>query len=408
MDQLVRAVAVALDIVEGELLGASTHHGKRIAVLSVAMGKTFGMDDLSLSALATCALLHDSALTEYILAEREGHDPAMKLHCQAGQHNAEALLFNTNIEGFVLYHHERADGLGPFGKKEGEFPREAALIAIADMLDVSCHLQRIPPEGLAGIRQELRRGAGTQYTREAVRAMLDVLDESMLASLGDERIADTARRIIPEWITPVTDEKVFRIADLCARIIDYKSVFTKRHSVDIANRAWIMGGYYGYDKARRAELYLAAALHDIGKLATPGKILEKPGKLSDEEFLIIQDHVRRTYDLLKGIKGFEDICNTASRHHERLNGTGYPFGLKGDQLNFNDRLLAGIDVYQAVSEERPYHGRRSHGETMPVLYDMANADALDRDVVGDLDRVMAEFSDREVPAPEEVSLSGKS
>jgi HD-GYP domain-containing protein (c-di-GMP phosphodiesterase class II) len=167
------------------------------------------------------------------------------------------------------------------------------------------------------------------------------------------------------------------------------------------------GGYYGYDKSRRAELYLAAALHDIGKLVTPRKILEKPGKLNDEEFLIIQDYVRLTYELLKGIKGFESICNTASRHHEKLNGAGYPFGLKGDQLNFNDRLLAGIDVYQAVSEERPYHSRRNHGETMPILYAMADAGVLDRDVVGDLDKVMAEFSDREVPAPEEGSLSGK-
>jgi HD-GYP domain-containing protein (c-di-GMP phosphodiesterase class II) len=70
------------------------------------------------------------------------------------------------------------------------------------------------------------------------------------------------------------------------RIIDYKPVFTCRHSTQIANKAWLMGGYYGYDQALRAELYLAAALHDIGKLSTPVEILEKPGRrrLTDDEF----------------------------------------------------------------------------------------------------------------------------
>ncbi|MDR3139860.1 MAG: HD domain-containing protein [Treponema sp.] len=402
MDQLVRAVAAALDIVEGELLGASTHHGKRIALLALAMGRSLGMDAPSLSALAVCALLHDSALTEYILAERKQHDPAMKLHCLAGQRNAEALLFNADIAGFVLCHHERADGLGPFGKREGEFPRGAALIAIADMVDVACHLQRVSPERLAVIRQGIGREAGNQFTREAAGAMLDILDEEMLLSLRDDRIIDTVQEGVPQWITDIEDQRIFRIADLSARIIDYKSVFTKDHSEGIANRAWLMGEYYGYTGSRRMELYLAAALHDIGKLATPTAILEKPGRLTDEEFSVIKDHARQTYELLRGITGFESICNTASRHHEKLDGSGYPFGLKAGQLTFNDRLLAGIDIYQAVNEARPYHGKRSHKETMPILYAMADEGALDGTVVRDLDRVMAEFSDREIPPPEEA------
>ncbi|MDR0818621.1 MAG: hypothetical protein LBN43_03495, partial [Oscillospiraceae bacterium] len=95
MDQLIKSIATALDIVEGELLGATTHHGKRIATLCATMGKYLGLNETDLSALTTCALLHDSALTEYILAERQGHAPALASHCQEGQNNAERLLYNV-------------------------------------------------------------------------------------------------------------------------------------------------------------------------------------------------------------------------------------------------------------------------------------------------------------------------
>jgi HD-GYP domain-containing protein (c-di-GMP phosphodiesterase class II) len=399
MDQLVRAIAVALDIVEGELLGASTNHGKRIAVLSAAMGRHFGMNNKALSALTTCALFHDSALTEYIISEQREHDPAMKTHCEYGQRNAEALLFNTDIDGFVLYHHERPDGGGPFGMKEGEIPLEAAIIAIADMLDVANPLQRINPDDLHDLRMQIISGTGTQFAKKAAEALLAVLDEDTLRSLEDQRINETAEKAIPVWSVHVEDKAVFHIAALAARIIDYKSVFTRRHSVQIANRAWRMCLHYGYDKPLSAEVYLAAALHDIGKLQTPLHILEKPGKLTGEEFKVIMEHVYHTWAILKDTRGLEEICRIASGHHEKLDGSGYPFGKKADDLDFNTRLMACIDIYQAVSEERPYHERRSHEDTMPILYGMAEKGFIDKNIVMDIDTVMAPFSNQDVPPP---------
>jgi HD-GYP domain-containing protein (c-di-GMP phosphodiesterase class II) len=403
MDQLIKAIAVAFDIVEGELLGASTHHGKRIAVLSAAMGRCFDMTDSGLSALTTCALFHDSALTEYILAEREGSASALRLHCQYGQRNAESLLVRQKVDGFVLYHHERADGLGPFGKAEGEFPMEAELIAIADMLDVTHHLQTISPDRLPYIRDQITQNAGTRFTRRAAEVMLRVLDQDMLAKLKDSHILDTANRMIPAWVANIENAEIYRIAELTARIIDYKSVFTKRHSVQIANKAWLMCQYYGYDKTLQTLVYLAAALHDIGKLATPSHILEKPGKLTYEEFEIIKEHARLTYDLLKDIQGLETVCEMACGHHEKLDGSGYSFGKNADEMGFNTRLIACIDVYQAVSETRPYHDGRSHEETMPILYGMARNGLIDEAIVRDLDNVMAEYSNQDVPAPPDAA-----
>jgi HD-GYP domain-containing protein (c-di-GMP phosphodiesterase class II) len=388
---LIGAIAAALDIVEGELLGASAHHGKRIAVLCSAMGQTLGLDEGELNALITCALFHDSALTEYILSEREGleRESNLKRHCELGQRNVEALLFETDISGFVLYHHERADGLGPFGKKTGEFPLGAELIAIADSVDVTHHLQRVKPEDLPDLRRHIADNAGTIYTPFAVESLLSELNEAMLLSLRDDRIIDTVNKLVPPWSVDLSNQVVLNLGELVSHIIDYKSPFTRRHSTGIAEKAWSMGKRYGYDQRGLAELFLAASIHDIGKLAIPTSILEKPDKLDNNEFNIIKGHVYKTYELLEDIKGFEQIRDWASNHHEKLDGSGYPFGKKAAELDFNSRLIACLDIYQAVSEERPYHPARDHGAAMEILFDMARKGYIDIDIVKDIDGALA-------------------
>jgi HD-GYP domain-containing protein (c-di-GMP phosphodiesterase class II) len=113
------------------------------------------------------------------------------------------------------------------------------------------------------------------------------------------------------------DKIIFNLVNFITRIIDYKSVFTKHHSTQIANMAYVMGKCYNYDQEEIMKLYLASALHDLGKLETPTAILEKPGKLTDDEFLIIKKHVFKTRKLLENIDGFHDICEWASNHHEK-------------------------------------------------------------------------------------------
>jgi HD-GYP domain-containing protein (c-di-GMP phosphodiesterase class II) len=151
---------------------------------------------------------------------------------------------------------------------------------------------------------------------------------------------------------------------------------------------------------QRAKAFLAASLHDIGKLATPNVILDKPDKLTTGEFDIIKAHAKGTYDRLHTITGFEEICAWASNHHEKLDGTGYWFGKNADDLDFISRLLACTDIYQAVSEERPYHPQRSHADTMPILRSMAEKGQIDSAITKDFDEVMAEYSERDVPPPE--------
>ena len=402
MDSLIRAIATGLDAVEYEIFGASTNHGKRIAVLCIEMGKALGKSLDENMHMANCALLHDNALTESYLAERSGghHDPVMKEHCICGQRNIGFLCRSGRADNLVLYHHERADGNGPFGIRAGEGPLAAELIAIADSVDVTWHLQRLGSGDLASVRQFIAERAGTVYSKAAAGAMLEILDWPAILSLRDDAIHKTAEAAFAPWYIDAGADECFGMAKLITKIIDYKSAFTRKHSAQIANRAWYMGGYLHYDEAKRIDLFLAASFHDIGKLKTPTAILEKPGKLSNEEFLIIKEHVYHTWEMLKDIEGFELICAWASNHHEKLNGAGYPFGKKAEELDYNSRLMACIDVYQAVSEERPYHPARNHSDTMQILYKMADSGGIDRSVADDLSLAFMHHDGRELPPPE--------
>jgi HD-GYP domain-containing protein (c-di-GMP phosphodiesterase class II) len=323
----------------------------------------------------------------------------MILHCEKGQSNVSWLPFKTNVDKFVLYHHERETGRGPFGKREDEFPYEAALIAAADETDVVHHLQRVAAGDLGALRDKIAAAAGSFSTRSAVEALLDVLDAATLESLRDENIHKTLEKLLPPWKLPAGDASVIRLAKFIAHVVDCKSHFTRKHTEQIANRAWLISGHYGCTDAERTQLFLAAALHDIGKIATPLAVLEKPGFLENDEFAIIQGHVRHTYDWLGAIGGLGTIWRWASEHHEKLDGSGYPLGLRAEDLDFNSRLLACIDIYQAVCEERPYHAARSHQETMPILYDMANKGKIDAQIVKDMDEVMVDYSLRDIPPP---------
>jgi len=218
----------------------------------------------------------------------------------------------------------------------------------------------------------------------------------LLSSLRNENIIKTVRSKIPVWNMDMSDPSLVSVSEMVSRIIDNRSKSTGIHTQQIANRSMLMSDYYGYSIAEKNQLFLAAALHDIGKLAIPPEVLEKPGKLDENEFNIIKTHVAYTRSILSEMEGIEDITEWAANHHEKLDGSGYPLGKKAEELDFNSRLMACIDIYQAVSEARPYHPRRTHEQSMDVLYTMSKNGKIDSEIVKDMDKVMAPWSGKNV------------
>jgi HD-GYP domain-containing protein (c-di-GMP phosphodiesterase class II) len=401
MDKLCMIFSRAFDIIEIEQLGASENHSLRVAIMCIAMGKKLGYDNDAISAISTCGMFHDSALTEYHLSREAGalQEKNMILHCKKGQESVSWLPFKTDIDKYILYHHERGDGGGPFRKKGHEIPLEAALIAAADAVDATHHLQLINADRLPALRSRIAANSDTYSTNAAIEVLLDILDEDLLEKMRDDNIGQTIEHELPRWEVKVSDPRVLRIGEFIGHVIDYKSAFTQMHTSQIANRAWIMSEHYGYEPEERNALFLAASLHDIGKIATPTSILEKPGKLDNDEFAIIKQHVKNTHDWLGEIPDFEAIRSWAADHHEKLDGSGYSQGIAASGLSFNARLMACIDIYQAVSEPRPYHDARTHEETMQILGGMASKGFVDAQIAKDLDDVMASYSMQMIPSP---------
>ncbi|MBQ4596158.1 MAG: HD domain-containing protein, partial [Firmicutes bacterium] len=124
---------------------------------------------------------------------------------------------------------------------------------------------------------------------------------------------------------------------------------------------------YGWNADKVIRFYVAGATHDIGKVVIGNHILEKPGKLDEWEYSVMKDHARATLDILSNIDGLEDITEWASNHHEKLDGTGYSRGMNGSDLSFEERLMACIDIYQALTEDRHYKAGLSHAKTIAIM-----------------------------------------
>lgn len=112
---------------------------------------------------------------------------------------------------------------------------------------------------------------------------------------------------------------------------------------------------------------IAGYLHDVGKLKIPDEVLEKPGKLTDEEFNIMKQHAYYTWVLLKDIAGFEQIVEWAARHHEKLNGKGYPFHLSRNELSLGARIMTIADIFSALAEDRPYRKGMEKEKVIMIL-----------------------------------------
>lgn len=179
----------------------------------------------------------------------------------------------------------------------------------------------------------------------------------ILKSLSDGSYRVELMRILSERIFSAEAKK--RYLELLIYNIDFRSVHTVDHTMATTTFAHEIGRCMRLTSKEQVNLYYGALLHDLGKLAIPIEILESPGRLSDEEMRIMRQHVEITEDILEGVVN-EEIFKIAITHHEKLDGSGYPRGLTGDQLNLSQRILAVADILSAL------YGKRSYKDSFDV------------------------------------------
>jgi PAS domain S-box-containing protein len=135
---------------------------------------------------------------------------------------------------------------------------------------------------------------------------------------------------------------------------EMRDPYTAGHERRVAEIAVAIGAELGFDQRRQEGLRVAGHLHDVGKISIPSEILSKPGKLSPIEFQLIKGHAQASYDVLKTVKFPWPVAEVALQHHERVDGSGYPRGLKGEAILLESRIMAVADVIEAMSSHRPY------------------------------------------------------
>jgi putative nucleotidyltransferase with HDIG domain len=139
-----------------------------------------------------------------------------------------------------------------------------------------------------------------------------------------------------------------------ARTVDAKSPWTAGHSERVAKTALGIGRILGLSNDKIDDLHRAALLHDIGKIAIPVSVLDKPGKLTDEERKMVETHPNTGARILAPIKAYESVIPAVLHHHERYDGKGYPSGLAGEEISLSARIMSVADVYDSLVSDRPY------------------------------------------------------
>jgi HD-GYP domain-containing protein (c-di-GMP phosphodiesterase class II) len=146
----------------------------------------------------------------------------------------------------------------------------------------------------------------------------------------------------------------FSMLDALVTAVDNKDRYTRHHSEDVMRYSVAIAHALGFPEAECRTVALAALLHDLGKIGVPDSILRKPGRLTEPEFDAIKQHPQMGAIIVASVPGLEDTLDAVRHHHERWDGGGYPFGLRGEETPLMARLMAVADAFSAMTTDRPY------------------------------------------------------
>ena len=385
-NNILLSITSLLDYMEVDILKEVSNHGRRTAYVSIRIGQRLDFTNEELFDLGTYAILHDIGATESSLVQQESpidRDLMEKYqdHCRFGQKIFDSFVSLTKQENVILYHHENYDGSGFFGRSGAEIPLMAQIIALADYLERTFFATGATYD-TQSVVDDITAQSGIRFNPVLVDRLRTLSrSTSFWLDLEAINIEYALHGCFPIIATPIRDDEFIDIARTIAAIVDAKSLFTRLHAAGLGQKALVFAQAYDFDSLRKNRFHIAALLHDIGKLIVPTRILDKPSGLDRKEVEIIKQHPYYTEKSLKLMGLDEEIVRWASNHHEKLNGTGYPKGLSAADLDFESRALSVLDVYQALTEDRPYRPAFKQQDAWSILDRMVDAGELDAEIL---------------------------
>jgi putative nucleotidyltransferase with HDIG domain len=289
----------------------------------------------------------------------------IQTRCTRGAAIARQLRFGDAVAQGIASLDEHWNGQGkPEGLKAKNIPLLSRIALLAQVIDVF-HATG----GSAAAMREARERAGRWFDPQLVRAFERIAQSpAFWQSLVSPDIEAMVFAIEPgAGAVALDDDYLDDIAAAFGQVVDSKSPFTSGHSERVARYAEAIASQLGVPPQRRRWLKRAALLHDVGKLGVSNAVLDKPAKLDAGEWAAVQQHAQHTEAILSRIAAFGELARVAAAHHERLDGGGYPRGLKGDQIQIETRIITTADIFDAISAERPYRGAVPVPKTLEMM-----------------------------------------
>ena len=220
--------------------------------------------------------------------------------------------------------------------------------------------------------EALQEGANDFLSKPVDKTEFTARVKNMLAlRKSQKQLANRAEWLASEVhkATREIRERELEAVFLLSKAAEYRDPETGAHILRMAHYSRLIGRALGLSSEEQNLLLEAAPMHDIGKVATPDRILLKPGKLDEEEFVIMKQHAEYGYQILKSSKSqlFQMAAEIALTHHEKYNGQGYPQGLAGENIPLVGRIVAVADVFDALTSERPYKKAWSFEDAIALL-----------------------------------------
>lgn len=390
--EMVMCLSNAFDLMNPVLVD----HHKRVAFIASGIGKTLGLSGEDVGDLVLAGLLHDVgafSLSDRLELQRfEEHSPGN--HAEVGYGFARLFKPFEKIADIIRFHHYPWDNGKGGAFKDGPVPNASHILHLADRVAVLIDPKKAVLGQVPHICERIKDGSGRKFTPTYVDAFLElsVKESFWLDSINSTAGRELAGRAGTAEIRLDLDG-LDGIARLFSRIIDFRSRFTVVHSSGIAASSTALASLAGMSKTDCKRMCIAGYLHDLGKLAVPTEILEKKGKLTAAERNVIRCHTYHTYRVLEPIEGLSELNAWAAYHHERMDGTGYPFHIKGGDLSLGSRIMAVADTFTAITEDRPYRKGMEPRKALNLLERMGNNKAFDRDIVSIISRHFDEVNE---------------
>ncbi len=378
LGNLVLSLSDAMDLADPSL----TQHQLRTAFVVWEMGKAAALPTERLEKTFIAALLHDIGAfsLEEKISLRNFEVEKVDDHCIRGEILLSNIPWLKESSKIIRFHHKEWQHWQE--SIENPLVFDSQLLCLADYVERKTSRDQYILHQHEDMISKIASLSGSLFHSEIVDLFLKISNrEEFWLDLVSSKLYSFLLDAGPFRKIELDGSDISLISELFRNIIDFRSRFTSTHSSGVAASASMLSKFFGLTEAAIRLMEVAGNLHDIGKLAIPNSILDKSGKLTQEEMAIMKSHTYHTYSVINAIGGLQHIAEWAAYHHEKLDGSGYPFRCTAGELSTEARIMAVADIFTALTEDRPYRKGMSQDGVVRILKQFSDNRLLDTRII---------------------------